>query len=563
MRRAPLAGWLADRGVRTKNLLALLVLAAVALGIGVLSINRMGQLDDDLTTMKRAHLDSMGQLVVIREATAENYRGLMLTWGQQFNPSYAALGRKTITEGDARMDGALAAYDVSAAGSPARHQALAAFRKALTDYRQMRAVVEFRETAPAGFTLPALADLPRVYTGLESAMNDALAELQRLETAEAETMAARAQQRYEAARWWTAGSLTVGLGLALLFALWLSRMMGRQLSSVAVTLAAVADGDLSGHAEVHGRDELGDMAAAVNRANAKITDLMQRLEVQEERFRSLVQHASDITAVIDPRGRLTYASPAVKRMLGIEPETTIGLPALLAVHPDDRRAVRRGLSELVTQPGGVRSWEIRVRRADGSWRWLAVVGTNLTDLPSVGGVVCNARDITDLREVQDRLRYDATHDPLTGLANRALFQERLHAATTATVLLLDLDDFKPVNDELGHHVGDELLIAVAERLRGCVRGTDTVARLGGDEFALLLPADLTDTGPHQGDLMAARILDAFAEPARTSAGPLTIKASIGVATGRTTDHSELLRRADEAMYLAKRDGKNSFASAGH
>ena len=176
-------------------------------------------------------------------------------------------------------------------------------------------------------------------------------------------------------------------------------------------------------------------------------------------------------------------------------------------------------------------------------------------------MVCNARDITELREVQDRLRYDATHDPLTGLANRALFDDRLAAAATATVLLLDLDDFKPVNDDLGHHVGDELLTTVAERLRRCVRATDTVARLGGDEFALLLPADHADTGLAQGDMMAARILEAFAEPAQTTGGPLEIKASIGVATGPTADRADLMRRADEAMYLAKRAGKNRFASA--
>ena len=203
-RRRPLAGWLADRRVRTKNLLALLVLAAVALTVGVLSISRMGQLDDDLATMKRAHLDSMGQLVVIREAMAENYRGLMLTWGQQFNPSYAALGRKTVTAADARMDGALAAYEIDAAGSPARDQALTAFRKALADYRQMREVVEFGATPPAGFALPALADLPVSTRAIEKRMNDSLDELQRLETAEAESMAARAQRAYAAARWWTA-----------------------------------------------------------------------------------------------------------------------------------------------------------------------------------------------------------------------------------------------------------------------------------------------------------------------------------------------------------------------
>lgn len=277
---------------------------------------------------------------------------------------------------------------------------------------------------------------------------------------------------------------------------------------------------------------------------------------QEERFRSLVQHASDMTAVVDTNGHLTYASPAIKRMLGFDPESAIGTPVISIVHPDDRAAVRSAFAELVGAPESVRSCEARVRRADGSWRWLAVTGTNLLDLPSVGGIVCNARDITEIREFQDRLQFDATHDPLTGLANRTLFDQKLRAEGSATVLLIDLDDFKPVNDVLGHQVGDELLIAVAARLRRCVRKTDTVSRLGGDEFAVLTQDDDAD-----GVQMAQRVLEAFAEPAQTSGGLLQIRASIGVAGGSTADTAELLRRADAAMYAAKRNGKNAYTTA--
>ncbi|WP_449061831.1 diguanylate cyclase domain-containing protein [Planomonospora algeriensis] len=302
-------------------------------------------------------------------------------------------------------------------------------------------------------------------------------------------------------------------------------------------------------------------------------DLLRRLDRsmltvrrQEERFRSLVQHSSDITAVVDPSGRFTYASPAVERVLGADPEKITGRPVLTVVHPDDHATVRDAFEGLVGAPGRVRSWEARLRRADGSWRWLAVVATDLTHLPSVDGVVCNARDITEIREFQERLQYAATHDPLTGLANRALFDERLRAASTATVLLIDLDDFKPVNDMFGHHIGDELLIAVAERLRGCVRAGGTVARLGGDEFAVLLPHDPADedAGPSaagHGAQVAERVLAAFAEPVRTSGGPLRIKASIGVADGSTSDAAGLLRRADDAMYLAKHGGKNGYAAS--
>ena len=286
---------------------------------------------------------------------------------------------------------------------------------------------------------------------------------------------------------------------------------------------------------------------------------------QEERFRSLVQHASDLTLVATGLGTITYASPAAHRILGVGPDELIGRRVTERLHPDDRPAVWRTARELSRTAGATITSQIRARHADGSWRWLEFAGTNLLHDPSVGGLICNVRDITDARQFQERLRYQATHDALTGLANRALFDEQSRVDTagdrragdTMGVLALDLNDFKIVNDTLGHHVGDALLTAVAERLLGCVRPTDTVARLGGDEFAILLPG----VSEREADAVAVRITEALVSPVWVDDHRLTVRASIGTAVGRLEEVGVLLRAADEAMYRDKRDKRGTKQAA--
>jgi len=171
-----------------------------------------------------------------------------------------------------------------------------------------------------------------------------------------------------------------------------------------------------------------------------------------------------------------------------------------------------------------------------------------------------------VQQREEQLRHQAFHDPLTGLANRLLFRDRLeHAAalrqregSALTVLFLDLDDFKLVNDKLGHAAGDALLVDVAERLRACLRQGDTVARLGGDEFAVLL-----EGGSEDQDRLAARIVDSMDVDFQLGAHRVQVSASVGVATvaadgppGLVSDR--LLHCADVAMYAAKRDAKGSY-----
>jgi diguanylate cyclase (GGDEF)-like protein/PAS domain S-box-containing protein len=278
--------------------------------------------------------------------------------------------------------------------------------------------------------------------------------------------------------------------------------------------------------------------------------LLRRLGEQESRFRSLIEHSSDLTVITDRQGRMTFTSPAITRMLGYTPDELLGTTMRDRIHPDDLAAALSG-----------GDWQGRVRHRDGSWRWLDVVTTDRLDDPSVSGLISNARDITEARAFQEQLHFEATHDALTGLANRTLFHTRIaesDAAVLTGVLAVDLDDFKIINDTLGHHVGDRVLAVTAERLLGCVRAdTDTVARLGGDEFAVILAG----TTPAEAAATAGRIVTTLTEPLTVEGHTLVVRASVGVATGPGDGARTLLRAADAAMYEAKRSGKGTMAVA--
>ena len=190
--------------------------------------------------------------------------------------------------------------------------------------------------------------------------------------------------------------------------------------------------------------------------------------------------------------------------------------------------------------------------------------SDLLDDEDVRGVVLNSRDMTDRKSLEARLRQQAFHDPLTGMANRALFADRVEhslawvASTAATrVLLLDLDDFKTVNDSLGHAAGDLLLEGVAERLRTAVGPGDIIARLGGDEFAILVDRSSTESS----DSLALRLFDALRDPFTLTGQEFFVNCSIGIAEGTRADVAAdgLLRDADAAMYHAKRQGKGTYA----
>jgi diguanylate cyclase (GGDEF)-like protein/PAS domain S-box-containing protein len=286
---------------------------------------------------------------------------------------------------------------------------------------------------------------------------------------------------------------------------------------------------------------------------------------QAAQFRSLVHNASDLITVIDANGWIRYQSPSVERVLGHRPQELVGTSLGNLIHTGDATHVHAVLQQVAQTAGETGRVEYRIRSADGSWRTVETTVANLIRDPTVQGLVLNSRDVTDRKMLEDQLSHQAFHDSLTGLANRALFRDRLdhaqartaRAATSLAVLFLDLDGFKTINDSLGHDAGDELLVAAGQRIRACTRASDTVARLGGDEFAVLLEDEVDD---EQAIALAGRLVEELRKPFTVRGTEITMTASIGIALSRdgSGNGEELLRNADVAMYAAKGRGRGRY-----
>ncbi|WP_162924400.1 bifunctional diguanylate cyclase/phosphodiesterase [Rubrobacter indicoceani] len=440
----------------------------------------------------------------------------------------------------------------------------------------------------------------------------------------------------------------------------------------------------------------GDSHFVLNlRDNTKKLDAERKLRESAERFRALVDRSSEIVKIVGLEGNIRYASPAMERVLGYPPDEITGRNIFDFLHPDDIPAIREKTEAAVARAAADDTvWnvaEYRMRHADGSWRHIESVGTYLPDHPAVRGVVINARDISERRENERRIReseekyrrvvetieevifrtdgrgrwsflnpawtkltgyspeesigrkaadflvrapgsrvsgpdgddppsreveietrrgtkrifevsfavepegedfhdsfgilHDVTerkrleerlerlamHDPLTDLPNRRLFLDYLRNSTpwgergytareSTSLLFLDIDRFKQVNDNLGHEAGDSVLVAVAGRLEGCVRAEDIVARLGGEEFVILMAG----AGVREARRAAERVLGVFGRPFSLGAdeAQVNLGVSIGIACAASREISpeELLRRADTAMYQVKRRGGGGWST---
>ena len=290
-------------------------------------------------------------------------------------------------------------------------------------------------------------------------------------------------------------------------------------------------------------------------------------EESEERFKTLVEHASDIVVVVDADGHFTYVSPSFTRTLGWATSQFERLLPEQLLHPDDLAGLRAQVEDSagVFDPDG--SVELRLQHVDGSWHWFESTVVDHRQDPYIRGFVANLHDVTARRTLEDELRHQAFHDPLTKLANRDLFADRLDHALARqgrsreplAVVLVDLDDFKAINDSLGHGVGDCLLAETAARLLSVVRASDTVARLGGDEFAILLEDPMPGGGPEQ---VAERLIEEFSMPVMFEGRSFVLSASVGVVLAEEPGMSvqELIRNADVAMYAAKARGKGRAAT---
>ena len=284
----------------------------------------------------------------------------------------------------------------------------------------------------------------------------------------------------------------------------------------------------------------------------------------EARYVSLIKNASDVIVIVDLDGRLRFASPAAERTFGIHPDQLVGCSLLDLWSEANRERLSAFLVELASTHGRTLGpLEVVVEIGDRR-STVECVGSNLLDDAAIGGLALNFRDVSERKVLEEQLRQLAFHDPLTLLANRSLFRNRVeHALMLAhrsqqliAVMFLDLDNFKNVNDSLGHAAGDRLLQAVAQRLVKSTRPSDTVARLGGDEFAILLEGIATADDVER---IAATITQSFNAPLLLDGTETAMAASIGVAYSQAGDDTEqLLRNADIAMYNAKAAGKARF-----
>ncbi|MCZ3388230.1 MAG: EAL domain-containing protein [Actinomycetia bacterium] len=309
---------------------------------------------------------------------------------------------------------------------------------------------------------------------------------------------------------------------------------------------------------------LAALAEAASLARARIglgRVLAER--ASEQRLRRMLQHSSDIIAVLDLDLSIRYLSPGAERLLGVAPHHVLGTSWLDAVFPADR-AKAHDIIEASTADRPAQS-EFRLLAGDGSHRYVDVVATRVIEHDEPGFVL-TCHDVTERRALEQQLSYQAFHDSLTGLANRALFRDRLEHAISRTsrsqsrfaVLFIDLDDFKDVNDSLGHAAGDAMLRQMTHRIGEAVREEDTVARLGGDEFAILLESIASDD---EVIAVANRVVASAREPFEVGDSIISSGLSIGIAITDTsaTSAEAVMRNADLALYEAKNLGKNRHA----
>ena len=309
--------------------------------------------------------------------------------------------------------------------------------------------------------------------------------------------------------------------------------------------------------------------------------IRRQLAERDQLFELISENAADMIALVDCDGRRLYNSPAYQKVLGYSAEDLRATSSIEQVHPDDRPRVLKAAERARLSGQGERV-EYRIRHKDGSWRTLESTACAIRNAAGqTDKLVIVNRDITERKRAEEMLVHNAFHDGLTNLPNRALFLDRLQHALTLSkrhanykfaVLLIDIDEFKIINDSLGHTAGDELLIQIGQRLKDSVRRADmvsrprmsgitdspatddTLARLGGDEFSILLD-DIRD--PIEAVRVAERVQAELAAPFLVNQEEIVISASIGITSSISphTQAEDLLRDADIAMYRAKRAGK--------
>lgn len=367
-------------------------------------------------------------------------------------------------------------------------------------------------------------------------------------------------------------TLNLGIGLALtgmviiaIIGIVLGHLLTRKLDVLATTAQRIASGDLQAVSGLEDDDEVGEVGRAFDHMARTLQVHVEQIKESRESFALAVSGTNDGIWDWNVTTDVAQFSPRLLTMLGYSEEEVSTQHEIQAwkdrIHPQDRECTLRLLQDYLAGHGEFFVSEHRLRKKSGEYLWglvrgKAQYGANRQVLRMAGSLT----DITDRKTQEEAMQHQALHDALTGLPNRTLFHDRLKVAMRVTdreykpfsILMMDLDRFKEINDTLGHHIGDLVLQEVATRLRRVLRATDTVSRFGGDEFLMLLPGANTDQALH----VVAKIRGAFETGFVADGQALNLEASIGVTTypEHGSDAHVLIRRADVAMYSAKTNG---------
>lgn len=296
--------------------------------------------------------------------------------------------------------------------------------------------------------------------------------------------------------------------------------------------------------------------------------LSQRaLHEGQQKLNILSVGSYEATTLTDKKGKILSASPSIEKIFGYKYDELTKSNVFDLLHPADVDKIKASFAKLLNEPGSIQKVEYRIKHKDGSWRWIESVSNNLLRVPNIHAVVSNHVDITERKNAEKRIHNLAFYDQLTGLPNRALFNDRLEQGIARSkqenkkvaLLLIDLDRFKNINDTLGHAVGDRILIESSQRIQSCLREADTLSRQGGDEFSIIL-ADLDDE--HEVAVTAQKVLSVLSQPFKIEKDEIYITTSIGVSIypNDTIVPDQLLAYSDMAMYTAKkRMGGNTYS----
>ncbi|MDV2581986.1 diguanylate cyclase domain-containing protein [Alkalibacillus haloalkaliphilus] len=319
------------------------------------------------------------------------------------------------------------------------------------------------------------------------------------------------------------------------------------------------------------RDDKDNIVGAVSVARdiTKQKQIEQALAETNRKYEIIANNMSDLIAMIDKRGQITYASPSHETVLGYPQEMFETKEALNFVHPDDLDVMQHLYDEILFT-GKMKEAEYRVKHKNQGWVWIEVLGSPIsqsdhqqsTIIPDE--ILLISREITERKKLEEQLKQMAYYDELTDLPNRKLLDMHLKKAMARTnrtgeslaSMFIDLDGFKEVNDKLGHNSGDELLKIVAARFVSCLREEDFVSRYGGDEFVVILE-NVADEGAKEA---ADRIIEHLSKPISLKDEEVVVSPSIGIShyPDDSEEMEELLSKADQAMYYAKSKGKNTY-----